>query len=36
MQKILTYCLRYLDENETRWNRPGHVDDEPINGIQHG
>lgn len=31
MQEILTFCSRYLDDIETRWNRVGRVDDEPIN-----
>lgn len=29
MQEILTFCSRYLDNIETRWNRPSRVDDEP-------
>lgn len=33
MQEILTFCSRYLDNIETRWNRPGRVDDGP-NDIQ--
>ena len=28
-QEILTFCSRYLDNIETRWNRPSRVDDEP-------
>ncbi|XP_020209291.1 uncharacterized protein LOC109794234 [Cajanus cajan] len=31
IQEILTFCSRYLDNIETRWNRPGRVDDEPNN-----
>ncbi|KAK7311167.1 hypothetical protein RJT34_09123 [Clitoria ternatea] len=27
MQEILTFCSRYLDNIETRWNRPARVDD---------
>ncbi|XP_061339756.1 uncharacterized protein LOC133286368 [Gastrolobium bilobum] len=27
MQEILTFCSRYLDNIETRWNRPRRVDD---------
>jgi hypothetical protein len=33
MEEILTFCSRYLDNIETRWNRPSRVDDEP-NDIQ--
>lgn len=33
MQEILTFCSRYLDNIETRWNRPRRVDDVP-NDIQ--
>ncbi|XP_061374183.1 uncharacterized protein LOC133316451 [Gastrolobium bilobum] len=29
MQEILTFCSRYIDNIETRWNRPGRVDDVP-------
>jgi hypothetical protein len=29
MQEILTFCSRYLDDIETKWNRPRLVDDEP-------
>lgn len=29
MEEILTFCSRYLDNIETRWNRPRRVDDEP-------
>ncbi|XP_020968062.1 uncharacterized protein LOC110267222 [Arachis ipaensis] len=29
MEKILTFCSRYLENIETRWNRPRRVDDEP-------
>ena len=28
MQEILTFCSRYLENIETRWNRPRHVNDE--------
>ncbi|KAK7349993.1 hypothetical protein VNO77_07990 [Canavalia gladiata] len=33
MEEILTFCSRYLDNIETRWNRTHRVDDEP-NDIQ--
>nr|XP_029149677.1 uncharacterized protein LOC112758623 [Arachis hypogaea] len=29
MEEILTFCSRYLENIETRWNRPRRVDDEP-------
>ncbi|XP_029145781.2 uncharacterized protein [Arachis hypogaea] len=29
-EEILTFCSRYLDNIETRINRPGQVDDEPV------
>ena len=29
MEEILTFCSRYQDNIETRWNRPGRVDDAP-------
>ncbi|XP_061371520.1 uncharacterized protein LOC133314095 [Gastrolobium bilobum] len=29
MQEILTFCSRYLDDIETRFNRPSRVDDAP-------
>ncbi|XP_025674304.1 uncharacterized protein [Arachis hypogaea] len=29
-KKILTFCSRYLDNIETRINRPGRVDDQPV------
>ncbi|KAK2368692.1 hypothetical protein QL285_081869 [Trifolium repens] len=29
LEEILTFCSRYLDDIETRWNRRGRVDDEP-------
>ncbi|KAI9125251.1 hypothetical protein K1719_003867 [Acacia pycnantha] len=29
MQEILTFCSRYIDDIETRWNRSGRVDDVP-------
>ncbi|XP_057756273.1 uncharacterized protein LOC130975498 [Arachis stenosperma] len=29
-EEILTFCSRYLDNIETRINRPGRVDDEPV------
>lgn len=34
VQEILTFCSRYLDNIETRWNRPARVDDEPLDDIQ--
>ena len=27
-QEVVTFCSRYLDDIETIWNRPRHVDDE--------
>ncbi|CAI8608944.1 unnamed protein product [Vicia faba] len=33
-EEILTFCSRYLENIETRWNQPGRVDDEPIDDIQ--
>ncbi|XP_016165194.1 uncharacterized protein LOC107607806 [Arachis ipaensis] len=33
-EEILTFCSRYLDNIETRINRPGRVDDEPID-VRH-
>lgn len=35
-EEILTFCSRYIENIETRWNQPGHVDDEPIGDIQTG
>jgi hypothetical protein len=29
LEEILTFCSRYLDDIETRWNRRGRADDEP-------
>lgn len=29
MEEILTFCSRYIDNIETRWNRRGRVDDVP-------
>jgi hypothetical protein len=29
MQEILTFCSRYLENIETRWNRSARVDDRP-------
>ncbi|XP_073224821.1 uncharacterized protein [Cicer arietinum] len=34
VQEILTFCSRYIENIETRWNQLGRVDDEPINEIQ--
>ncbi|KAL2347434.1 hypothetical protein Fmac_001434 [Flemingia macrophylla] len=34
MEEILTYCSRYLDDIETRWNQHGRVDDEAFNDTQ--
>ncbi|KAK2403534.1 hypothetical protein QL285_052960 [Trifolium repens] len=34
LQEILTFCSRYLENIETRWNQTSRVDDEPINDIQ--
>ncbi|CAI8608080.1 unnamed protein product [Vicia faba] len=33
-EEILTFCSRYLENIETRWNQPGRVDDDPIDDIQ--
>ncbi|XP_058770484.1 uncharacterized protein LOC131644106 isoform X1 [Vicia villosa] len=33
-EEILTFCSRYLENIETRWNQPGRVDDDPIGDIQ--
>ena len=33
-EEILTFCSRYLDNTETRINRPGRVDDQP-DGVEH-
>lgn len=33
MQEILTFCSRYLDSIETKWNRPRRVDDAHISGM---
>ncbi|CAK8536725.1 unnamed protein product [Lathyrus sativus] len=35
-EEILTFCSRYLENIETRWNQPGRVDDDPIGDIQTG
>ncbi|XP_050891314.1 uncharacterized protein LOC127096820 [Lathyrus oleraceus] len=35
-EEILTFCSRYIENIETRWNQPGRVDDEPIGDIQTG
>ncbi|CAK8562009.1 unnamed protein product [Lathyrus sativus] len=35
-EEILTFCSRYLENIETRWNQPGRVDDDPIGDIQIG
>ncbi|XP_029130648.1 uncharacterized protein LOC114917000 [Cajanus cajan] len=34
MEEILTYCSRYLDDIETKWNRIGRVDDEAFKDTQ--
>ena len=34
MEEILTFCSRYLDDIETRFNRSGRVDDEAIDERQ--
>ncbi|CAI8590840.1 unnamed protein product [Vicia faba] len=33
-EEILTFCSRYLENIETRWNQPGRVDEDPIDDIQ--
>ncbi|CAI8610058.1 unnamed protein product [Vicia faba] len=35
-EEIFTFCSRYLENIETRWNQPGRVDDDPIGDIQTG
>ncbi|CAI8607584.1 unnamed protein product [Vicia faba] len=35
-EDILTFCSRYLENIETRWNQPGRVDDDHIGDIQIG
>jgi hypothetical protein len=34
LQEILTFCSRYLENIETKWNQTSRVDDEPIYDIQ--
>nr|XP_025638419.1 uncharacterized protein LOC112733613 [Arachis hypogaea] len=34
-EEILTFCSRYLDNIETRINRPGRVDDEPVDVLHN-
>ncbi|KAL4301440.1 hypothetical protein AHAS_Ahas17G0301100 [Arachis hypogaea] len=34
-EEILIFCSRYLDNIETRINRPGQVDDEPVDVLHN-